>query len=74
MSEKRRPTLTIVARKLGKRPMRVELYPGHLWPDKFGVGEKRYRVRVNRKWSEGDKVFTLTEVMRQLRGRLAKRM
>lgn len=65
--------MTIVAKKLGKSPIRVELYPGHLWPDKFGVTEQKYRVRVNRKWAAGDTVFTLTEVLRQLRCRLSKK-
>lgn len=74
MSESRRPSLTIVAKKQGKsKPYRVELYPGKLWPEKFGKYETKYRVRVNRKWVHGDSVWTLSEVMRQLRSLLAKR-
>ena len=75
MSEKRKPALTIVAQKRGKRKVRVELYPAYLWPDKPGWSgvRKRYRVRINRKWVWGDRHFTLSYVMSQLRQLLARR-
>ena len=73
MSEKRKPRLTIVAKKQGKRPCRIELYPGQLWPDKFSKYERKFRVRMNRRWVCGDRVFTVTEVLKQLRGWLTKR-
>ena len=73
MSEKRRPEIKIVAEVSGTRN-RVELFPATLWPGKFHVSESgRYRVRINGKWAHGDDVFTVTEVMRQLRGWIASR-
>jgi len=68
MSEKRKPEIAIVAKKQGKKTIRVELFRARLWNEKFCRGElDRYRIRVNRKWTNGDKAYTVSEVMRQLR-------
>lgn len=66
MSEKRKPAIKIVAQVHGKR-VRIELYPARLWPEQWRGQGNRYRVRVNRRWSQGSHAFTLSEVMRQLR-------
>ncbi len=70
MSEKRRPTIKLIAQVKGKKRLKVELYPGSLWPDKFGSHETRYRVRVNGKWAQGASVFTITVITKQLRSLL----
>lgn len=73
MSEKRRPTIKLIAEVQGKRPLKIELYEGRLWPDKFGRYESKYRVRVNGKWRNGDRVYTITEITKQLRSTLTHR-
>jgi hypothetical protein len=74
MSEKRKPAIKIVAEICGNkhrktRRLRIELYHQNLWPKKwmFGWRGSRYRVRAEGKWVQGNRVFTLSEVMRQLR-------
>ncbi len=67
MSEKRKPTVKLVAEIHGKR-MRIELFPGSLWPEKFRCSDQsKYRVRVNGKWQHGEATFTMSEIVRQLR-------
>jgi len=74
MSEKRRPTIKIVAQIKGKR-VRIELFHGYLWPKKFPYHSQRtkWRVRINGKWQTNE-TYTMSEVMRQLRGWIAKRI
>ena len=51
MGEKRKPILTILLRKEGKRLPKIELYPIELWGDKFNNwNSPRYRLRINGKW------------------------
>jgi hypothetical protein len=73
MSEKRKPTVTILASVKGKS-VKIELFPASLWPRKFGMSDwSRFRVRMHGKWANGDYTFTMTEVLRQLRTWIAKR-
>lgn len=72
MSEKRKPTITIIAQVLGKnqkKRIRIELYRRELWPRRTRryANDFRfpYRVRVNRKWAKGS--WTFTKVLEQLR-------
>lgn len=55
--------------------MKVELFRATLWPKLFPFAQPgQWRVRINGKWKEGDASFTMTEVMRQLRGWMAMRI
>lgn len=56
MSEKRKPTIVVSFKVLGRKHL-VELFPSSLWPatQMFSARpfrEKRYRVRVNGKWAK----------------------
>jgi len=75
MSEKRKPDVKIFATVKGKL-VTVELFSGSLWPKLFPYRSQRskWRVRINGKWQEGDCTFTMSDVMRQLRGWIAKRL
>ena len=72
MSEKRKPSLKLVAEKQGKR-LKVELFPVTLWPHRQFEPvcpkdpHRRFRVRTNGKWMNGDNGYTMTEIMRDLR-------
>ena len=68
MSEKRKPEITLVAKKQGKKRLRVELYNALQWPKKFNRRKSGYRVRINGRWQNGDATYTVSEIMRQLRG------
>ncbi len=73
MSEKRKPAVRIVACVKGKTVV-IELFNAYLWPKKFGHAMSKWRVRMNGKWSNGDHVFTMSEVVRQMRGWMVKRL
>lgn len=74
MSEKRKPTLQLIAIVFGKR-YRVDLFQARLWPKKFRRrDEKQYRCRVNGKWVHGSSTFTVSGVMRQLRALIVARI
>ena len=75
MSEKRKPEVKIFAEIQGKA-IKVELFRGSLWPKLFPYPnqQSKWRVRINGKWRLGNETFTMSEVMRQLRGWTAKRL
>lgn len=75
MSEKRKPDVKILAEIRGKK-IRVELFRAALWPNLFPFESQRsqWRVRINGKWQLGDETFTMSEVMRQMRGWMARRL
>lgn len=74
MAEQRKPEIKIVAEIHGKKN-RLELFEASLWPDKFSYGERnRFRIRLNGRWALGNRVFTLSEVMRQLRMKLVSEL
>jgi hypothetical protein len=75
MSEKRKPEVKIFAEIRGKT-IKVELFRGSLWPKLFPYPnqQSKWRVRINGKWRLGKETFTMSEVMRQLRGWTAKRL
>lgn len=55
MAEKRKPRLTMLLRKRGKRKsIKIELFEAHLWPKlyaKFGSrGGQWFRIRINGRW------------------------
>lgn len=71
MSEKRKPDLTIVLKKPGKRAHKLELFLAskfgqHPWMTSGSWG-RRYRIRTNGKWFDktegykGKKFFTKWE-------------
>ena len=69
MSEKRKPACKFVAEIYGKR-IRIELFHARLWPKMFTFRERdgdRFRVRIDGTWANGHQVYTMTEVLRQLR-------
>lgn len=69
MSEKRRPSVKIVAEIHGKPRVRVELFQASLWPDKFHRNDwGKYRVRIDGRWVHGDKAWTISQVFAELRG------
>lgn len=80
MSEIRKPYIVLVAKKSGKKRIRVELFPIRLWPDKYMTGyrlSRRYRIRINGKWSDGGKMdlkktYTLAFVMSEFRKMLVR--
>jgi len=73
MSEKRKPELSFDAWFWGKsgkkKVVRIELYPANLWPMgeskvRLGLRETKsdvYRLRVNGKWWQSQKTFTLSQ-------------
>ena len=73
MSEKRKPELSFDAWFWGKsgkkKVVRIELYPANLWPmgeSKVRLGWREtksdvYRLRVNGKWWQSQKTFTLSQ-------------
>lgn len=74
MSEKRKPDAKIVASISGKKTT-VEIFHASQWPGKFTWAESdRFRVRVNGRWAQGNHAFTITEVLRQLRGTVARQV
>ena len=82
MSEKRKRSAKIVAEFYGnggkKKRVRIELFNSDVFPSKTipqkKFGSRSYRVRLNGKWSQGHATFTLTTIMAQLRGLLARGM
>lgn len=84
MSEKRKPELSFDAwfwGKTGKKKVvRIELYPAKLWPmgdSKVRLGWREtksdvYRLRVNGKWWQAEKTFTLSEVFAIFRRSIVK--
>ena len=74
MSEKRRPTIKIVAVKRGKKSV-LEFFPAHLWKEGKSKGWK-FRIRHNGKWvndKDGRMGFwTITEALRDLRKYLTR--
>jgi hypothetical protein len=86
MSEKRKPELVFDAWFYGirgkKKMIRVELFPARLWPmtpkAKVKLGYQQtihadvYRIRVNGKWWEPTKTFTLSELFSVLRRSTSK--
>jgi hypothetical protein len=75
MSEKRKPDVKIVACVRGKE-VRIELFRAYLWPKKFTrqSDHLKWRVRMHGKWANGDTVYTMSEVVRQMRGWISKRL
>lgn len=76
MSEKRKRSAKIVAEIYGKdgarRKVVVELFDGHLFSHKTIPLRNRspggFRVRIGGKWRCGDNLFTMTQIMAELRG------
>ena len=51
MAEKRKPVLTLLLRKPGARPYKIELFSESQWQKGYTVkGKKLYRLRINGKW------------------------
>jgi hypothetical protein len=73
MSDKRKPSLTILLKKPGKKLKKVEMFPGTLWPEAHytidNLSTIRFRIRVNGKWWPDGKfeLITRSEVWRLLR-------
>ena len=69
MAEKRKPTITIIAKHSSKKnglvSNRLELFDCALWPRKFGRfgHQSKYRIRFNGKWFCGDKAFYFSEAI-----------
>jgi len=74
MSEKRKPTIKIVAVKRGKRHV-LEFFPAHLWKEGKYYGSK-FRIRFDGKWNnhkDGRMGFwTITAALRDLRTYLTR--
>lgn len=71
MSEKRKPSVKIVAAVEGKkRPLVIECYPASLWGHRGdNTGRVKYRVRIRGKWAGGrvKEFWTMTKIINDLR-------
>jgi len=70
MGEKRKPALTMLLKKQGKKPNKVELFKASLFKDSPSQGyncKGRYRLRLDGIWyPKGERVFMTIYEFRDL--------